>query len=211
MHENNWKLFRESAKRIGIEKPKVLPASPLKYLPGDDGIVTENDDSCSDGRRVLIHPGSSRATTQWEYSRFVLLANRLSSDGYSVTWMLEGERPAGLTAEVDALPRDSLENFVRKLRDFDLFVGNNSGPMHLADVVGLRLVIIPGPAAVGWDPYWAKVIRMLRVEGLACQPCEVLGQLKPSCRLTSEPHACQGRIRVEDVYSTILALGRGRV
>jgi ADP-heptose:LPS heptosyltransferase len=86
---------------------------------------------------------------------------------------------------------DSLGAFVSLLASADFFLGNNSGPMHLANALGLSGVAVTGASALGWDPYWYRERWMvLRHPSLACQPCERPNKVIAGCANTAAPLAC---------------------
>jgi ADP-heptose:LPS heptosyltransferase len=73
----------------------------------------------------------------------------------------------------------------------DLFLGNNSGPMHLANAIGCHGVVVTGPSAAGWDPYWNRERwTVLRHPGLLCAPCEVPDRELAGCVNSESPMAC---------------------
>ncbi len=86
---------------------------------------------------------------------------------------------------------DSLRSFVTLLAGGDFYLGNNSGPMHLANALGLRGVVVTGSTARGWDPYWFhERWKVLRHPALPCQPCEQVTQVPRSCANLAQPLAC---------------------
>jgi ADP-heptose:LPS heptosyltransferase len=104
--------------------------------------------------RVLMSPGASarQVYKRWPTDRFGQLAAALAQDGACVriAWG-PGESPlADATATASglpdlALPATTLPLLSELLRGADLFIGNDSGPMHLAWLVGTRVVALYGP------------------------------------------------------------------
>jgi heptosyltransferase III len=119
---------------------------------------------------ITIHPGSGGKTKCWPVGNFIRLIERLKSDGKSVKVILgevELERLAG--AEIRQLesitpvvrPADYLA-LLRELAGSAVFVGNDSGPAHLAGATGLSTLVLFGPSDPAvWRPLGPKV-RTLR-------------------------------------------------
>ena len=90
----------------------------------------------------------------------------------------------------------------------DLFVGNDSTPMHLSAAVGIPCIAIFGPAnPKKWGPY-GKNHKIVQAK-LDCIPCWSRGTMNKSC---SYPLECQKAIKVKDVMNAVdeivMRLGR---
>jgi ADP-heptose:LPS heptosyltransferase len=156
--------------------------------------------------RVLIHAGSKQAHTRWPLERFAALAERLAQRG-EVVWIDTPEtRAATLPAAIIRCETRTLPELAGQIARAQFFVGNNSGPMHLASALGTPGVVISGASAYAWDPAWhAGQFKILRTPGLACLPCEQ-GPFSPGrCINTAEPMACMQRWSVEGVAAACLA------
>jgi ADP-heptose:LPS heptosyltransferase len=156
--------------------------------------------------RVLIHAGSKQAHTRWPLERFAALAERLSQQG-EVVWIDTPEtRAAVLPAAILRCETRTLPELAGQIARARLFVGNNSGPMHLASALGTPGVVISGASAYAWDPAWhAGQIKILRTPGLACLPCEQ-GPYSPGrCINAAEPMACMQRWSVESIAAACVA------
>ncbi|MGA2498984.1 MAG: glycosyltransferase family 9 protein [Tepidisphaeraceae bacterium] len=112
-------------------------------------------------RNVLIHPGSGSPAKCWPVERFVELARTLMADGKRVRFVLgevELERwPASRAAILEQLapverPATYMD-LLGLLSEAAAFVGNDSGPAHLAAMLGVPTVALFGvtnPAI--WQP-----------------------------------------------------------
>ena len=199
MAQWNWETARAlvSALDPGNDWAIAPPAPDLTHLsvPGQR----------TDGR-VLIHAGSKQVHTRWPLESFARLATQLSRR-FEVTWIDSPEtRGAILPAGVTRCETRTLGELTARLAGAQLFVGNNSGPMHLASALGTPSVIISGPSAWAWDPAWHRgQVWVLRTPGLACLPCEE-GPFSPGrCLNAAEPMACMQRWSVAAVESACLA------
>jgi len=119
------------------------------------------------GKHVVIHPGAGAVEKQWPIERFVELASRLKGMNVPVRVVL-GE------AETERMSREAistLENLaevvrpltyldlLKEIQDARTFVGNDSGPGHLAAIIGVPTVSLFGPAssAIVWSPVGPNV------------------------------------------------------
>ena len=188
----NWEIARALVERCGGKVWAETPPPPdLSHLTGDAAPVAG---------RVVIHAGASLAYKRWFPDRFHTLANRLA-EACEVLWIEQPDTAgAELSTAVQRVAPDSLGAFVRTLRTASLFVGNNSGPMHLASALGCPSVIISGPSHPVWDPMWfPERFLVLRDSTLACLPCDGLVRPAGVCQNVAAPLACMARWSVEDV------------
>lgn len=116
--------------------------------------------------RTLIHPGSGSPTKCWPLDRFIELADRLAAAGEKVAFVLgeaELEKwPADAVAKLaDRAPLEKpvdLVSLYQLVRTASRFIGNDSGPGHLAGIVGVPTVIVFGPGDPNsWKPLGPSV------------------------------------------------------
>jgi heptosyltransferase-2 len=76
---------------------------------------------------------------------------------------------------VNVVGRTSIAETAALLAQCDLFVGNDSGPMHIAAAVGTPVVAVFGPSNIGaWGPYSPEGERSPHTvvsRSLPCMPC----------------------------------------
>lgn len=119
------------------------------------------------GDGILIHPGSGSATKNWPVACYVELAERLTQAGESVRFLIgEVERERFAAADLAALrtaapvfePAD-LPGLKKQIAAATTFVGNDSGPTHLASVLGVPTLALFGPASSveQWRPMGPRV------------------------------------------------------
>jgi ADP-heptose:LPS heptosyltransferase len=160
---------------------------------------------CLESNAVVIHAGGSREYQRWPLRNFVALANRLA-ETHEVRWIVQGDE-TGLSNAVQRLETKSLDELARVIAGAKLFVGNNSGPMHIAAACGTPGVILIGPSSRRWDPVWHREkFDLLREPRLSCQPCDL--PMKPAnrCLNFAAPMACLNRWSVDAVHERVIKL-----
>lgn len=148
------------------------------------------------GRTILLNPWSPTATVRWPY--FGALADALAAELPSwevIVCCGPGEADAvralvGGRRLLDGLP---LPDFARALTDAAVFVSNDSGAAHLADALGVPVVMVHGST----DPARTGAGEAVHGGPIACGPC-----YRKRC-----PHAlaCLTRIPVADVVARVRA------
>jgi heptosyltransferase-1 len=150
-------------------------------------------------RFAVLHPGTSPTTLykRWEPERYARVARGLAEEtGLTsiVTWgPVPGEREcaecvvsaAGGSARLG--PRtQSLGMLLRLLGQASVFIGSDSGPMHLASLAGRPIVAIFGPTdPVENAPFPGLPVRLVRTD-VGCNPCRE-GCPTRSCMAAVEP------------------------
>jgi ADP-heptose:LPS heptosyltransferase len=181
----NWEMARAVARAIRPQEvlPPKPPAPDLRHLLSQDSAKRGNR------RRIVVHAGAGGALNQWGHERFAAVARSLSSE-YEVIWIRHGTIGPSPEGAVDT-PVNELGELARWLAGADLFLGNNSGPMHLANALGCPGVCVSGPSAGGWDPYWyPERWTILRHPNLYCAPCERIDRSVNRCANLANPMAC---------------------
>jgi ADP-heptose:LPS heptosyltransferase len=185
--ERNAALVRFLGGTLGCARPAL-------QLPDEDGELPGLPE-----RFAVLHPGTSPTTLykRWEPERYARVARGLAGEAglrSVVTWgPVPGEREcaeqvvaaAGGSAELG--PRtQSLGVLLRLLGRASLFIGSDSGPLHLASLAGRPIVAIFGPTdPVENAPFPGLPVRLVRVD-VGCNPCRE-GCPVRSCMAAVEP------------------------
>ncbi|MFQ5900904.1 MAG: glycosyltransferase family 9 protein [Thermodesulfobacteriota bacterium] len=157
----------------------------------------------SDGVTVAIHPGGYYETQRWPAERFGFAAKRLVDElKANVIVIGGGQGEVAVVNSIKEICGDhvsiisdiSIRQLIAILGKCDLFLGNNSGPLHIAAALGLPTVSITGPTVFPlWLPYGDNHI-VLRKE-LDCSPCN---------RAICLDHSCMELITVEEVMEAVV-------
>ena len=112
---------------------------------------------------AVIHAGASVAYKLWPAGHFARLVAGLHEAGYQPVWIGAGKFDAEIIAgigndpgealAIDFCNRLSLPELVALFRQAKLFIGCDSGPMHLAAAAGLPVFALFGPSRESiWAP-----------------------------------------------------------
>lgn len=109
------------------------------------------------GRHIVIHTGAGQAVREWPRDRFEVLAGQLRAAGWQVTLLDNSLR------DLDAL--------LDTLATADRFIGNDSGPGHLAALLGVPTFTVFGPQLP--EHFAPQHPRAAWIEGRPCayKPC----------------------------------------
>ncbi len=111
-------------------------------------------------RALVIHPGSGGRTKRWRPHGFAAVADHIARSADRPIVLLDGPAEPGLASTVASLmstpsvllPPVPLGDLASLLERASLYIGNDSGPSHLAAAVGTPSVVLFGPT----DPrIWA--------------------------------------------------------
>ena len=150
----HWPWLLGALRPIGIETHR----QPTVFLPAPGASSTTFERPYS-----VIHPGSGGQHKIWPADRFAEVGNRLGEWGPVV--ITSGPADEGIIARlkpllpdarfVDPLPLPDLAGLFASAR---LYIGNDSGPTHLAAAVGTPSIAIFGPTDPRtWQPRGARV------------------------------------------------------
>ncbi len=152
--------------------------------------------------RVALAPGAAYGSAKcWLPERYAALADRLIAEG-DADVILFGTAAEGGVAQRIALAmrhrpivlvgETSIGDLPALLSLCHLFIGNDSGAMHVAAAVGLPVVGIFGPTdPAGTAPVTPR-FQFVR-QPVSCSPCFL--------RHCPVDHRCMGRIGVDAVYA----------
>jgi ADP-heptose:LPS heptosyltransferase len=119
---------------------------------------------------IVLHPGAGAEQKCWPKDRFIALVNHLREAGKDVVVLLgdveqerwsKTERDAFTSAATVIMPRSLVDLFVELSRASSV-IGNDSGPIHLAGIMGVPTIALFGPTDPAiWQPLGPEV-RVIR-------------------------------------------------
>jgi heptosyltransferase-2 len=157
-------------------------------------------------RLVVLAPGAAYGSAKcWLPERFAELADRLVERRNAAVLLCGTSAEAALgeaiasrmrARPVSLIGQTTLEEFLGLLANVDLFIGNDSGAMHLAAGLGLLQVIVFGPTdEAGTGPLNARA-RLVK-QPVSCSPCFL--------RHCPVDHRCMTRVEVDAVWAEVEA------
>jgi ADP-heptose:LPS heptosyltransferase len=174
-----WRILGGALGLALPANPPVLPSVPAKRVD------------------VLIHSGAARGFCIWPLEHFQKLLAQLRAQGYSARVLcdpsqLEEWRRLG---EAETLAPKSVTELMALTVDARVFIGNDSGPGHLAALGGLPTFTLFGPhLPKGWSPLHPAA-EWLPGKPCPYKPCEDF------CRFGV--HHCLTDMTVEEAWKSI--------
>ena len=176
--EHRYESWRVIGRALGVPLPpreKILQPAPRG------------------GRKILIHSGAGQPVRVWPLERYCRLAAWLREKAFPVQVACDpDQREWWLQAgEADVATPYTVKDLIALIDEAGVFVGNDSGPGHLAAFCGVPTFTLFGPQLPEWFAPLHPASEWM--EGKACpyKPCS------DYCRFAT-PH-CLGSITEEEV------------
>lgn len=178
-------------KMAGLDlEPKDCKAE-LHWTPQE---LTQELPAADLNRTIAIDPGAGWVTREWGYEKWHFLSAALAADGWDVVHVgaTRGRPLEGARYLVKAFNLRTLAVFLSRCR---LFIGNDSGLMHVSAAVGLPQVIVYGISRFVAGPYpdTAPVYPAIQCHRTCFNQCCAPG-------VTTYRNACMETITVDQVY-----------
>jgi heptosyltransferase-2 len=206
-HESHYYL--ELLHRAGwIETLPPIP--PIRLLMPDGARVSaetvlRSSGARESGWRVAIAPGASYGAAKcWPPERFAQLADRLISEcGADVIFfgtLGEREIAAGIRSHmkfpaISLVGETSMRDLAAVFARCSVFIGNDSGAMHVAAAAGLPVIGIFGSTDPDGTAPVTQQFSLIR-EAVSCSPCFL--------RRCPVDHRCMTRIAVDSVFTVAM-------
>ncbi|MGH9341797.1 MAG: glycosyltransferase family 9 protein [Acidobacteriota bacterium] len=158
----------------------VEPIPPLQVAVDEQELASMRRrllDTGVNGSFILIHPSATFDTKQWEPGKFAQLASRLSAEGSTVV-MTVGPGEEALLRKIETASSRTihlieplpLSQFTALVKLAHLYIGNDTGPMHIAAALGKKIVAVFGSSnSDAWYP-WGVEHKLIKSD-LPCIPC----------------------------------------
>lgn len=155
------------------------------------------------GPRAILHAGAGYSSKRWNPSHYQEIIRRLQKSNVQIILIgTENEKkeiPVSVENYrygIDLRGETTLEDLMGIFAFSDFYIGNDSGPAHLAAMQGLPLVIVFSGTnqASQWRP-WTEKLKLITYS-VPCSPCEAR-----DCPL--HHHDCMNKISVELVWTAI--------
>jgi ADP-heptose:LPS heptosyltransferase len=176
----------EDWRALGLALDLKLPDTPPVRAPQRQAKVD-----------VVLHTGAARWFCIWPLENFQQLVARLRARGHSVRVLCDPAQQAEWVrlGEPDVIAPRTVTELIDWLQDAAVFVGNDSGPGHLAALSGVPTFTLFGPhLPEGWMPLHPSAEWN---PGRPCpfKPCET------QCRIGV--HRCMVDVGLDDAWAGI--------
>ena len=141
------------------------------------------------GRQAVLHPFASEPQKQWAPERFAEVARYLDLCGFSPLFLAgpaDDTRPfAG-----HKILQGSLAEVKGALAQASLFLGNDSGPAHMAAAFGVpSVVLFSSSDPIAWEPWQTESQVIVSREGMQQLPVSRVIMAIEHLRSLTEAHA----------------------
>ena len=195
--EKNLSLLKELDIETNFQRPELpVTRDDEEYI---SNFINENADPSLP--IIIIHPGTSKfgSFKQWSAESYTLLADMIL-DRHKVNVILTwGPCELDVVNEISgsmkqkAIPAcetKSIKQLTELIKRATLFIGGDTGPLHIASIMGIPVVGIYGPKDPAiYGPYDGTAIVIKK--DVPCSPCR-----KRTC---GDP-ICMSTILPEDVF-----------
>lgn len=159
--------------------------------------------------RIAVHMGSGMEAKRWDTDSFRALIQKIDNENLAQVLLTgsEAEREAlpdlkiNTANLIDLRGKTRIEDLPVLFDVCDVFIGNDSGPAHIAAAQGLEIVLIAsGTNDIRfWYP-WTERLHIIQHE-VPCSPCG-----ETVCPV--EGHPCMENISVEQVFDVFQSVSR---
>ena len=180
----------------------AMHGAPLTVQPTTQSRDTLASFGLAHQRYAVLHGGARLAFTRWPY--FVELA-RLITSNTDLHVVLMGEAVPGqdrANERLHVMPGElDFETFDALISFCSVFVGNDSGPKHLAALRGIPTVGIHC-ARNNWNEWGHETAGLIISRRIPCAGC----QIQHDAEDCGKAIACVTNIRPEEVYAAVAGL-----
>jgi ADP-heptose:LPS heptosyltransferase len=143
---------------LGVEPTWI----PRAFVPAPEG----GSPQAPAGAYAVFHPLAATPEKTWPAASFVEAAEFVSKNmGLEPVFIGGAGEDLSRFSQWRTVSGAPLREVARLMRDASLFLGNDSGPAHLAAAFGLPLAVLFGPSdSEIWSP-WRTVGKVVRAEG----------------------------------------------
>jgi len=137
--------FRESPQLKDIYLDAISPLINLherKFHKQPEAAVNPS-------RKILIHPFAGWKEKEWNLKKYITLAEKLK-ENYTVSILVKGDELAVDVLEeirnsgIEIIQSVTIEEMIRLIKECSLFIGNDSGPVNIANFLGKPTFTIYG-------------------------------------------------------------------
>ncbi len=171
-------LYAEPLEKIGIHVEERIPRI---RMPAEE---EKSNQVLLDDTAIGICPGAGSPYKMWPAEKYAQLARRFLDIGHRVFligWKTDREQiekcRGMIGSDVNPLIGENLKDVARGISRCKVVIGNDSGLMHFAAALGVKVAVIFGPSSplLGFAPIspWSTAI----FREIRCSPCSYHGNV----------------------------------
>ncbi len=190
---------------LGIRKTSIPPSLVIHEREKGKARALLKSNGVNAKRFILIHPGSGGSTLAWPEQNYAALVSLLvqgtdyqlvltgNTDEKKVTNRIKANGSARI---VDMAGRTTLTELASIISLAQLFIGNSTGPMHIASATGTPVITFFPPSRANRKTRWAPLTPSIIFEPPVpyCKRC-----IRDAC----EHYNCMGLIQPRDVFMKV--------
>lgn len=123
---------------------------------------------------VGVHPGAGQEVRRWKPERFAAVIDELSSDPQvQVVIFEEREGDSAPIVPLTGVPRlrSNLRDLMALIGACDMLLCADSGPMHIANALGVPVTALFGPQRREWYGPRGAMDHVVQIDEMPCRPC----------------------------------------
>jgi len=177
--------YLDTLREVGIEGAVTDPELPVTDAEkGQSARFLQSQGVEDPGRLAVMAPGAKWPNKRWSTEGFAELARSLRQD-FGLQPLIVGDSKDAVVAAilkrgiggnvVDITGKTGIRELIAVLSQAAIFIGNDSGPGHLAAAAGAPTVVVFGPTSesFGFTPRGRRA-RTVSLP-LPCRPCSLHG------------------------------------
>ncbi len=211
--KHHVEYFLDIARFLGC---RIDDRSLYFHIEQNDRIATRkitNSLSLEPGKQLVsIHPGTSKPERSWHLERFSLLADKIVKESGAHIILTGAKQDETVCKQIiagmkhkatDLSGQLTVKELGALLEMCSLFIGNDSGPMHIAAAVRVPIVALFGPGTPEKTAPFVDPSQYIAItKRYPCAPCRqhFFKECHPSS--SGKPY-CLEDITVEDVFEAV--------
>jgi heptosyltransferase II len=215
------KFFVDSKQKYYFDKKKFINVHQVEkynnfinesfnfsYVPGVLNIHSRKENKVQINKILGINPGAHYGSSKrWYPKEFADVAIGLS-EKYDII-IFGGSKEQNFASDIEKYlikkgiknfqnfaGKTSIEELINLMRNLDLFITGDSGPMHLAAALQIPTIAIFGPTNDKETSQWKNEKSSIVKKNLDCQPC-----MKRECPLIH--HDCMRLVIASDILDAV--------
>jgi heptosyltransferase-2 len=186
-----------------------LDVVKTKYDVENENNLKEFDNNFNMDGKILIHPFGGWAAKEWELEKYIFLAEKLSLE-YCVEIITpsnsigQKEKQEAEKRKIPITETKSITDLIEKIKECSVFIGNDSGPLYVANMLGKPTFTIYGPTNPDYSVPYGDDHSFIN-KTIDCSP----GKNKQYCYTVAGRYGCPAfkcmeLLETDEVYNKLL-------